>query len=96
MEGEIIQIDKSTKKVRACPYYSPFKAICVNRRHIHYDPERPSKFPRCSYRGKFSNCDIVDKIIELTLDENNTVIYREYIYIKGRSDPAKLSALETI
>ncbi len=84
-----IQINGKIKKVRACPYYSPFKAICVNRNHPGYDVEF-NRQPRCSFRGKYSGCSIVDKVIELTLDENNVVIHREYLYIKGRIDLSEL------
>jgi len=78
------------KKIRACPYYSPFKASCVNHSHPGYDEEYPNKYPRCNIRGKYSECKIVDKVIELTLDENNSVIHREYLYIKGRANLTEL------
>lgn len=78
------------KKIRACPYYSPFKASCVNHNHPGYDEEHPNKYPRCNLRGKYSECKIVDKVIELTLDEYNSVIHREYLYIKGRVNLAEL------
>ena len=84
-----IENDK-IKKVRACPYYSPFKASCVNPHHHGYDKEYPNKHPRCNLRGKYSECPIVDKVIELTLDENNSVIHREYLYIKGRVNLTEL------
>ena len=82
--------DNKIKKIRACPYYSPFKASCVNRSHPGYDEEYSNKYPRCNLRGKYSDCKIVDKVIELTLDENNSVIHREYLYIKGRVNLAEL------
>ena len=82
--------DDKVKKIRACPYYSPFKASCVNPNHHGYDEEYPNKHPRCSLRGKYSECPIVDKVIELTLDENNSVIHREYLYIKGRVNLTEL------
>lgn len=82
--------DNKIKKIRACPYYSPFKASCVNRNHPGYDEEYPNKYPRCNLRGKYSECKIVDKVIELTLDEYNSVIHREYLYIKGRVNLAEL------
>jgi hypothetical protein len=82
--------DNNVKKIRACPYYSPFKASCVNHNHPGCDEEYPSKYPRCNLRGKYSECKIVDKVIELTLDENNSVIHREYLYIKGRVNLAEL------
>jgi hypothetical protein len=78
------------KKIRACPYYSPFKASCVNHNHPGYDEEYSNKYPRCNLRGKYSECKIVDKVIELTLDEYNSVIHREYLYIKGRVNLAEL------
>lgn len=84
-----IQAEDKIKKVRACPYYSPFKAICVNRHHPGFD-EEINRSPSCNLRGKYSECSIVDKVIELTLDENNTVIHREYLYIKGRVDLEEL------
>lgn len=90
MKEKRIQKEKGIKKIRACPYYSPFKAICVNRNHPGYDEEFSSKFPRCNIRGKYSECSIVDKVIELTLDENNFVINREYLYIKGRINLVEL------
>jgi hypothetical protein len=80
----------SVKKIRACPYYSPFKASCVNPDHPGRDEEYPNKYPRCNLRGKYSECKIVDKVIELTLDENNSVIHREYLYIKGRANLAEI------
>lgn len=82
--------DNKIKKIRACPYYSPFKASCVNPNHRGYDEEYPNKHPRCNLRGKYSECSIVDKVIELTLDENNSVIHREYLYIKGRVNLTEL------
>ena len=82
--------DNKIKKIRACPYYSPFKASCVSPNHPGYDEEYPNKHPRCSFRGKYSECPIVDKVIELTLDENNSVIHREYLYIKGRVNLTEL------
>lgn len=85
-----IKKDNKIRKLRACPYYSPFKASCVNRDHPGYDDEYPNKYPRCNLRGKFSECKIVDKVIELTLDEHNTVIHREYLYIKGRVNLSEL------
>lgn len=90
MEEVQSQGDNKIRKLRACPYYSPFKASCVNPNHYSYDEEYPNKYPRCSLRGKYSECPIVDKVIELTLDENNSVIHREYIYIKGRVNLAEL------
>jgi hypothetical protein len=81
------------KKIRACPYYSPFKATCVNRHHPGFDEEF-SRFPRCDLRGKYSECPIVDKVIELTLDNNNSVIDREYLYIKGRTNLAELEEIK--
>lgn len=81
---------KGIKKIRACPYYSPFKATCVNHNHPGYDEGFPSRFPRCGLRGKYSECSIVDKVIELTLDTNNSVIHREYLYIKGRINLTEL------
>ena len=82
--------DGKIKKIRACPYYSPFKASCVNHNHPGYDEEYYNKYPRCNLRGKYSECKIVDKVIELTLDEYNSVIHREYLYIKGRVNLAEL------
>lgn len=82
--------DGNIKKIRACPYYSPFKASCVNHNHPGYDEEYHSKYPRCNLRGKYSECKIVDKVIELTLDEYNSVIHREYLYIKGRVNLTEL------
>ena len=90
MQIEERQEDDKIKKIRACPYYSPFKASCVSHSHPGYDEEYPHKYPRCSLRGKYSECPIVDKVIELTLDEHNSVIHREYLYIKGRVNLAEL------
>ena len=89
-EDRQILEDNKIKKIRACPYYSPFKASCVNPNHPGYDEEYPNKHPRCNLRGKYSECSIVDKVIELTLDENNSVIHREYLYIKGRVNLTEL------
>lgn len=88
------QKEKGIKKMRACPYYSPFKAACVNHNHPGFDSEFPARFPRCGLRGKYSECSIVDKVIELTLDANNSVIHREYLYIKGRVNLAELESLK--
>lgn len=88
-DRQIFDKDK-IKKVRACPYYSPFKASCVSPNHYGYDEDHPNKHPRCNLRGKYSDCPIVDKVIELTLDENNSVIHREYLYIKGRINLTEL------
>ena len=76
--------NNQTKKIKVCPYYSPRKILCANHNHPKFNENNDvmSKYLKCELKGRYWECNIVDKLIELTLDKNNFVVDKNEIPYK--------------
>ncbi len=84
MNNNINETEQS-KKIKVCYYYSPPRLLCTNHNHLEYNENNAilSKHPKCEFKGKYWECSIVDKLIELTLNKDNFVISKEEIIYKN-------------